>query len=420
MTVLTMHDKSIKLNDIIHLSTELNTVQDLDILLEKILTEAKRILNADAGSIQIKEGDELVFYHAQTDSKQRLLKPGQKRPYINNRTRIDKRSISGYSALTGEIINIPDAYNIPSSAPYKHDPTSDRESDYRTKSMITIPLKNNLNEVLGVMQIVNSLRSGADEKDGVFCGNFDSSDEMIALHFANIASMILQRAQMTRALILRMISMAELRDPKETGAHVNRVASYAVEIYDAWAEQKKIPKEEINRKRDILRMAAMLHDVGKVAVSDLILKKPSRFTPEEFEIMKTHSFQGARLFKLRQSEFDEMAAVVALTHHENWDGTGYPGRIDVETGMPLEKDSKGNAIPLKGEEIPIFGRIVAVADVFDALSSKRVYKDAWDIDSVLKEIRSMSGKKFDPELVDIFFDSLDVIGRIKVRYPDQE
>jgi len=419
-----MHDKSIKLNDIIHLSTELNTVQDLDILLERILTEARRILNADAGSIQIKEGNELVFSHVQTESKQRLLKPGQKLPYITYRTRIDKGSISGYSALTGEIINIPDAYHIPAGAPYKFDPTSDRKSDYRTKSMITIPLKNNLNEVLGVMQIVNSLRPGTDKKsseeEGVFSGSFDSSDEMIALHFANIASMILQRAQMTRALILRMISMAELRDPKETGAHVNRVASYAIEIYDAWAVQKKIPKEEINRKRDILRMAAMLHDVGKVAVSDLILKKPSRFTPEEFEIMKTHSFQGARLFKLRQSEFDDMAAIVALTHHENWDGTGYPGRIDVETGAPLETDSKGNAIPLKGEEIPIFGRIVALADVFDALSSKRVYKDAWDQDSVLKEIRSMSGKKFDPELVEIFFDSLDVIGRISARYPDTE
>jgi len=417
-----MHDKSIKLNDIIHLSTELNTVQDLDILIERILTEARRILNADAGSIQIKEGDELVFSHVQTESKQRLLKPGQKLPYITYRTRINKKSISGYSALTGEIINIRDAYEIPSDAPYKFDPTNDRKSDYRTKSMITIPLKNNLNEVLGVMQIVNSLRPGTDkacsEEGGVFCGSFDTSDEMIALHFANIASMILQRAQMTRALILRMISMAELRDPKETGAHVNRVASAAVEIYEAWAHRKKIPKEEINHKRDILRMAAMLHDVGKVAVSDLILKKPSRFTPEEFEIMKTHSFQGARLFKLRQSEFDEMAAVVALTHHENWDGTGYPGRIDVETGLPLGIDSNGKPIPLKGEDIPIYGRIVALADVFDALSSKRVYKDAWDQDSVLKEIRSMSGKKFDPELVEIFFDSLDVIGHVTDRYPD--
>ncbi len=420
-----MHDKSNKLNDIIKLSIELNTVQDLDILLDRILTEARKILNADAGSIQIKEGEELVFTnHVQTTSLERKLKPGEKLIYTTLRTIINKRSISGYAALTGEIINIPDAYTIPADAPYKFDPTNDHKSGYRSKSMLTIPLKNNRNEVLGIMQIINSLNPDDGKKrfdeGSEFCGTFDSADEMIALHFANMASIILQRAQMTRALILRMINMAELRDPKETGAHVNRVASYAVEIYERWAEKKKITRDEIFIKKDVLRMAAMLHDVGKVAVSDLILKKPSKFTPEEYEIMKTHSLQGARLFKFRQSEFDEMAAVVALTHHENWDGTGYPGYIDVETGEAREKDANGNPRPLKGEEIPIFGRIVALADVFDALSSKRVYKDAWDHESVLKEIRVMSGKKFDPELVDIFFNNLDIIRNIMQRYPDSE
>ncbi|MBN1496270.1 MAG: phosphohydrolase, partial [Spirochaetes bacterium] len=108
------------------------------------------------------------------------------------------------------------------------------------------------------------------------------------------------------------------------------------------------------------------------------------------------------------------------THHENWDGTGYPGKIDVETGEPIEKNPDGTAVPLKGEEIPIFGRIVALADVFDALSSKRVYKDAWEEKSVLEEIRNMSGKKFDPDLVDIFFERLDVIRSIMKRYPDKD
>lgn len=419
-----MYDTSKKLNDIIRLSTELNTVHDLDILLEKILTEARGILNADAGSIQIREGDELVFSHVQTDSLQRKLPPGEKLPYTTYRTKINKSSISGYAALTGEILNLPDAYRIPAGAPYRFDPTSDRKSGYLTRSMITIPLKNNRNEVLGVMQIINALAPDTGEKcgndSGLHCAPFDASDEMIALHFANIASMILQRAQMTRALILRMISMAELRDPKETGPHVNRVATYSVELYEAWARRKSIPPGEIEQKKDILRMAAMLHDVGKVAVSDLILKKPSRFTPEEFNIMKTHSIQGARLFKYRQSEFDEMSAEVALTHHENWDGTGYPGKIDADTGEPIEKNPDGTAVPLKGEEIPIFGRIVALADVFDALSSKRVYKDAWEEKSVLEEIRNMSGKKFDPELVDIFFERLDVIRSIMKRYPDKD
>ena len=167
-------------------------------------------------------------------------------------------------------------------------------------------------------------------------------------------------------------------------------------------------------------MAAMLHDVGKVAISDLILKKPGRFTDEEFELMKTHTTHGARLFLHKHSEFDEIAAMVALRHHENWDGSGYPGHIDLETGEPVEKDSRGRALPLRGEEIPIFGRIVALADVYDALSSKRVYKNAWNEKDVLDEIKNQSGKKFDPELVDIFFDSLDMMRSILLRYPDSE
>ena len=165
-------------------------------------------------------------------------------------------------------------------------------------------------------------------------------------------------------------------------------------------------------------MAAMLHDVGKVAISDLILKKPAKLNEEEYEIMKSHTIKGAMLMGDRQSNFDEIASMVALTHHENWDGTGYPGRVDIKTGKPIEKDSKGNAITLKGEEIPIYGRVVALSDVFDALSSKRVYKDAWDMNSVLDEIKSLSGIKFDPDLVDVFFDSLPLFYSIKNRYPD--
>jgi HD-GYP domain-containing protein (c-di-GMP phosphodiesterase class II) len=419
-----MTDDSSKFDDIIRLSSELNTVQDLDMLLDKIITEARRILNADAGSIQIREGDELVFSHVQTESLQKKLPSGQKLPYTTYRTKINKSSISGYVALTGEILNIPDVYKIPTDTPYRHYTTYDEKNDYRTKSMLTIPLKNSRNEILGVMQIINSLNPDVSGKcmgdEGYLGGSFDASDEKIALHFANMASIIVQRAQMTRALILRMISMAELRDPKETGAHANRVASYSVEIYEKWAHRKKVAAEEIEQKKDILRMAAMLHDVGKVAISDLILKKPASFTPEEYEVMKTHTYQGARLFKLRQSEFDEMSAVVALTHHENWDGSGYPGHVDLDTGIPLMKDESGRALPLKDEEIPIFGRIVALTDVYDALSSKRVYKDAWNEESVLDEIRKLSGKKFDPEIVDIFFDSLDILRSIAGRYPDHD
>ena len=164
----------------------------------------------------------------------------------------------------------------------------------------------------------------------------------------------------------------------------------------------------------------MLHDVGKVAISDLILKKPDRLSEEEFETIKSHTYIGARLFKDIHSDFEEIAAEVALNHHERWDGKGYPGHIDVATGEPLPGYTlaKGRARGKKGEEIPLFGRIVALADVFDALSSARVYKEAWSEDDVLKTIKEEAGHQFDPELVDVFFSSLNVLRAIQKRYAD--
>ena len=174
------------------------------------------------------------------------------------------------------------------------------------------------------------------------------------------------------------------------------------------------------KNRDLLKLAGMLHDVGKVAISDLILKKPARFTPEEYLIMQTHTCSGACLFDDPQSDFDTIAAEVALTHHENWDGTGYPGWVNPATGEAIRVDAEGRTLKRKGEEIPLWGRIVAIADVYDALVSKRVYKQAWQEDDVLNEIRSVAGTKFDPELVDIFFEVLPRIQEIRERYPDEE
>ena len=401
-----------RLREIIRLDTEIATVQDLDILLERILTEARKITNADAGSIYIRDKDDLIFSYVQNDTLQKKLPPGKKLIFSTFRVKINTKSISGYVAATGETLNIPDVYKIDKDAPYSFDSSYDKLSNYKTTSMLTVPLKDTSDQVIGVLQIINKQDCNGNVVP------FNDEDVVISLHFASTASMALQRARLTRALILRMIQMAELRDPKETGSHVNRVAAYSTEIYERWARKNGLSKEEINKKRDVLRMAAMLHDVGKIAISDVILKKPGRFTEEEREIMKAHTYLGARLFIDRQSEFDEVAMIVALTHHENWDGTGYPGHIDIETGRPIKTDENGNAIPLKGEEIPIYGRIVAVADVYDALSSKRVYKDAWDEKQVLDELKKLSGKKFDPEIVEIFFEALDVIRSISRRYPD--
>ncbi len=399
-----------KLRSIITLDSELNKLQDLDILLERILLEARRVVNADAGSIYINDGDRLTINYAQNDTKQAQLPPGQKLIYKVFTVPVTKKTISGYVASTGKALNIQDVYRLPESAPYGFDPSYDLISGYRSTSMMTVPLKTNTNEILGVIQTINK----RGENNTVV--PFDHDDELVVTHFATNATVALQRAQMTRAILLRMIRMAELRDPKETGPHVNRVAGYSVEIYEAWANKIGLPRKEIEKTRDNLRMAAMLHDVGKVAISDTILKKPGKFTPEEYEIMKTHAWQGARLFVNKQSEFDELAQVVALNHHENWDGTGYPGYIDLETGMPARVDEQGNAVGKKGSEIPIFGRIVSVADVYDALLSRRVYKEAWDEEDALRELKSLSGTKFDPELIDIFFEILPSIRTISDKY----
>jgi HD-GYP domain-containing protein (c-di-GMP phosphodiesterase class II) len=180
-------------------------------------------------------------------------------------------------------------------------------------------------------------------------------------------------------------------------------------------------EKDITGKRDILRMAAMLHDVGKVSISDIILKKPGQFTDDEYSIMKHHAVLGARLFVDGHSEFDRAATDVSLNHHERWDGKGYPGHVDIRTGLPLEgyRMADGGPRGKAGEEIPLFGRIVAIADVYDALISNRVYKASWDEAKVLSLLEKESGSQFDAELIELFFSSLNSIRMIRQRYPDK-
>ncbi len=403
---------------IFKIDAELNKIQDADLLLERILLEARLVLNADAGTIYVREGDQLVFKYSQNSTIERNLPPGEKMPYTNSRIPIDDSRIAGYVANNRTVLRITDAYAIPANKPYKFNPSFDKQSGWKTRSILCQPLVTSSGNLLGVIQVLNALD---DEGKTI---PFTAVDEKIVGHFAASATVALERAYTTRAIILRMNRMAEMRDPKETGAHVNRVAGYVAEIYERWAFNRGIAGAERSKTKDTLKMAAMLHDVGKVAISDLILKKPGKFTPEEYLIMQAHTCFGARLFADPQSELDEISAQVALTHHENWDGTGYPGKVDVHAenpiGTPLERGPDGEARRLKGEEIPLGGRIVAVADVFDALISKRVYKDAWSPEQVHAEIRSQAGKKFDPEVVKAFFEVLPRIEEIRNRYPDPE
>lgn len=403
------------LSGIIETESHLNRIQDVDVLMEQILTEARKVVHADAGSIYVRDGDRLAIHYAQNDTLQKQLPPGQKIVYSFFSFPINEKTIAGYSALTDQLVNERDVYEISADKPYKFGRQSDAVSGYRTASNLTIPLRTSNGRILGVLQVLNAL----DEEGNVTY--FDKDDELYMSHFASNATVALEHAHLTRSMVLRMIKMSELRDPKETGPHVNRVSSYAVEIYDRWAFNNSIDENESKKFRDTLKIASMLHDVGKVAISDLILKKPARFTEEEYFIMQGHTWLGAKLFNEIESPVDKIAREVALTHHENWDGTGYPGKVRVENGEAIKKSSKtGRAEGLKGEDIPIGGRIVALADVYDALSCKRVYKEPWTEDKVLEEIRSLRGTKFDPGVVDAFFEILPSIQSIRERFPDTE
>ena len=413
--------KRMNLKSIMKVDSELIQIQDLDLLLERILLEARKVLHADAGSIYVKElveeedgrkVEKLAFKYSQNDTLQQKLPPGQKLIYSVFSMPISDKSLSGYCALTQQLVNVPDAYNLPPGVPYSFGKSYDQISGYKTTSMLTVPLKTAEGNLLGVIQIINSKDSEGNTVP------FTKNDEFLISHFAVNATMALQKAQIIRTMILRMIKMAELRDPKETGTHVNRVAGYAVEIYDRWATNNRVPEDRKDKFKDSLRIASMLHDVGKVAISDVILKKPARFTPEEYQIMQNHTVFGSALFDDTQSPLDTLSQEIAFCHHENWDGTGYPGWVDPFSGQPLKTGDDGRILGKKGEEIPLTGRIVSLADVFDALCSKRVYKEPWTEEDVLNEIRNLAGTKFDPELVNIFFDILPSIKQIQNLYPE--
>jgi len=404
-----------KLDAMVRLGMELGQSKDLDILMEHILTEARLFLNADAGSIYLRDHKALIFSYAQNDTLQQKLPPHEKLAYTNFTIPIDENSIAGFVAKTSQILNIPDVAKMPATVPYNFNRSFDERVGYTTRSILTVPLNTMYRDTVGVLQVIN-----ARDENGQTVP-FLPEEEQLLIHFANTAAVALERAQLTRDLILRTIKMAEMRDPKETGGHVNRVASYAIEIYERWARKGGVGEKDITAKRDVLRMAAMLHDVGKVSISDIILKKTGQLTEDEYGIMKHHAILGARLFVDGHSEFDKAATVVSLNHHERWDGKGYPGYVDIRTGLALEGYMMADGHPRgkAGEEIPLFGRIVAIADVYDALVSDRVYKEPWDETKVLSLFEKEAGSQFDAELIEIFFSSLNSIRMIRQRYPEK-
>jgi putative two-component system response regulator len=197
----------------------------------------------------------------------------------------------------------------------------------------------------------------------------------------------------TRLQIVRRLGRAaEFRD-NETGMHVIRM-SHACSYVAKAAGLSEADCE-------LILTAAPMHDIGKIGIPDNILLKPGKLTAEEWDIMKTHSQIGADLLSGHHSELLETAQSIALTHHEKWDGGGYPNG-------------------LAGEDIPLFGRITAICDVFDALTSDRPYKKAWPVEDAVAEIKNMSGRHFDPSLVPHFLDILPKILETNEKFTDKE
>jgi len=395
--------------DILRRNENLSHIKDLDSLLDRVLSEARAITLAEAGSIFLIKGNKLSFEYVQNDIlMQNNIANSNRFLYVKQEMPINNHSIAGYVALNKKHLRLDDVYSLPKNVPYTFNRSFDDSSSYHTKSVLTVPLLTSRENIIGVLQIIN-----AKNEEGQIIPFSKEEEHLVAL-FASQAALAIERAQMTREVILRMVKLAELRDPKETSQHVQRVASYSIELYQRWAQKKGIHDSQIKRVKDILRIASMLHDVGKVAIPDAILKKKDRLDDNELSIMKLHTIHGADLFKDSNSDWDDMAAEIALNHHERWDGTGYPGyytRSGENISLP-EPGRNGK----KGEEIPFTARIVSLVDVYDALLSKRVYKAAWSDTEVLNYIKQERGKQFDPEMVDAFFDIYDTIEAIGKKY----
>lgn len=365
-------------------------------LLDRILFKARTICQAEAGSFYLVDGDELVFAYSHNDAFFSENK-NYKSAYVSKRMPINQHSICGYVADTQEFLNIFNVHDIPDSFPYSFDKSFDLKTNYHTESMLTIPIASREGKLLGVLQLINSKDNWGKSRP--------FSPEMLekVRVLAHEAATFLEISNEMRENIYLFLRIAQMHDPSETGPHAERVGSIAAEVYQCYAEKNEIDVEESRYYKSLIRMAAMLHDIGKVGISDTILKKPGRFDEEERAIMDTHSELGAKLFEDDSHEMARMARTIALHHHQKWDGTGYP-----DTGEGT----------LKGEEIPLEARLVAIADVFDALVSKRCYKDAFSFDEALKILQEDSGSHFDPSLIECFMEILDTIQMIYQRFSE--
>ena len=334
----------------------------LDALLTIIAEEVRHILAADRCSVFLVDqykGELWTKISDGVDEKVLRIPMGQ--------------GIAGFVAKTGSAVNIRDAYR---DTRFTQD--LDRITGYQTRSVLAVPLKGRDGKAVGVFEVLNKGK-----------GAFSDEDEGLLRILATMAASFIENATLYDDLrrshletIYRMALVAEYRDQKDTGAHLRRMSRFSGILASAMGMS--------DYEAEDIRYASPLHDVGKVAIPDSILRKPGKLTPEEYEEMKRHTIYGSQMLSNAESRLLRLAGKIAIAHHEHYDGSGYPYN-------------------LKGEAIPIEARIVSVADVFDALVSKRVYKGAWTVEDALKYITGEEGKLFDPQVIGCLHKSFDAI-----------
>jgi putative two-component system response regulator len=379
---------------LIKVGIALSSERNLEQLLKIIVTEAQDLTRAEGVSLYLRNGDVLYFEISQNEVLEEALRTsgmennmkGASLPLNDERN----KSIVAYVVRTGQTLNIPNVYMLPKDAPYGFNEAFDRQSGYLTRSMLTVPIRDLDGEVSGALQLINHRSETTGTKQP-----FPDLEISVAESLASQAAVAYNNLMLEKRLnnayrdtIYRLSAAAEYRDP-DTSAHLTRISHYCKII----ARHLKLSTEV----QELIFDASPMHDIGKLGIPDAILLKPGKLSDEEREVMKAHPAIGADILGHSDSSLMKMGALISLSHHEKYDGSGYPNG-------------------LKGEEIPIEGRIIALADVFDALASKRVYKEAWPIDKILQTILEDTGKHFDPIVVKAFFDGLKEIMEIFERY----
>lgn len=358
-----------RLSRLLDYTRQMSLRKDLDSLLGVVVDSAREILQAERCSIFILDKRKNELWSRVATGSQTIRVPADK-------------GIVGQAISERRVINIPDAY-----ADTRFNPEVDQASGFRTRSLLTAPLAKMRGETIGALQVLN--------KKG---GPFLEDDEKMFILFAEQAASAVANAQLHDDLqaaykdtIFRLAAAAEFKD-HDTRQHLERVSRYSRLIAAAAGKEEEWS--------DRLALASPMHDIGKLGVPDAILKKPGKLDESEWAEMYRHPGYGGEILANSENELLRMSERVARGHHEKWDGTGYPDK-------------------LRGEAIPLEARIVALADVFDALTSRRCYKPAFSLNDALKIIYDGAGKHFDPALVDAFKRVLSNIIQVMETYADR-